>query len=208
MTKPAPSSIVRLARWTACTGAAAWLAIVGFAPVRAADAAYIWVQDMSFSPRVVTVTQGAVVEWDFAGSGTQTVTGATGLRLFSSGPKEAGSSYRFQFVAAGNYLYSDETTHNTGKVKVPIRVDPRTRPLGGTFTVTWASAPPPPDYDYEVEVRWPGGSFSDWQLHTEQTSDTYQAELGTGKYQFRARMWRISSGKPSGWSPVATVIVT
>jgi hypothetical protein len=181
----------------------------GFAPVRATSSASVWVDDLGFSPRIVTVRQGTEVQWIFAGAGAQTVSGATGLRLFSSGLRDPGSLYAFRFIAAGNYLYSDEATLSTGKVKVPIRVRPRTRPIGATFTVTWASEPPPPDYDYEVEVKWPGASgFSDWQLHTEQTSDTYQPELGRGDYRFRARMWRISSGKTSGWSPVRTITVT
>jgi plastocyanin len=207
MPKRGRSTISRVARGATCVVVAA-LAVGAFTPVQARSA-LVWVDDMGFSPRTVTVTQGSVVEWVFAGASTQTVSGATGLRLFASGPQDHGGSFAFRFVAAGNYLYNDETTLSTGKVRVPIRVHPRTRPIGATFTVTWASAPPPPDYDYEVEVRWPGSAaFSDWQLHTDQTSDTYEPQLGRGDYQFRARIRRISSEKTSGWSPVRTVTVT
>ena len=187
------------------------LGSAGLEPARAGDAVteIVSVRDTGFSPRVVGISQGSTVQWAFVGPGTHTATGSTGLRLFSSGPREPGSTYSFQFVAAGKYLYNDAFTANTGKVRVPIRIRPRTRPVGATFVVTWASAAPPSDYDYDVQIKWPGSSsFVNWMIHTVETSGSFQPDMGPGDYLFRARMRRISSNKTSGWSPVRAITVT
>jgi plastocyanin len=185
--------------------------ISGLGAAKGADpeTVIVSVRDTGFFPSVVNIRQGSTVRWDFVGPGTHTATGSTGLRLFSSGPREPGSSYAFQFVAAGKYLYADAYTANTGKVKVPIQLRPRTRPIGATFTVTWAHAKPPPDYDYDVQIKWPGStSFVQWMTHTVETSGSFQPDMGPGDYLFRARVRRISSDKTSGWSPVRAITVT
>ena len=59
------------------------------------------VADFAFTPSNAKQFLGGVVRWNFAGPSVHTVTDATGMGLFDSGPVSPGGTLVFPFPAAG-----------------------------------------------------------------------------------------------------------
>ena len=167
----------------------------------------ITVKDTSFSPSSPTPAQGANVLWSFTGTSSHAVQESGGLGLFNSGSKAPGSTYSYDFSAAGTYKYAC-TIHPTqkGSIKIPLKVA-ATAAVGVPFTVTWASAPLD-GYYYDVQVRRPGStSWTSWKTDTNELHGDY-TPVNVGTYSFRARLQRMSNGKTSGYSPISSVAVS
>ncbi len=168
------------------------------------------VTDFAFTPPTVTTALGSIVRWDFGGFNLHTSTDETSLRLWDSGTKGAGGTFSFTFVAAGTYAYvcTFHATLMTGTVAIPITASPASAPLGSTVTVTWASVAIPIGFVVDVEVDPPGpGGFRPIQTGTTAPSGSGVPPI-KGKYVFRARLRRTSTGGTSQFSPTATITIT
>jgi plastocyanin len=152
---------------------------------------------------------GTTVQWTFTGPATQTVTDATGMGLYDSGPRAFVSAFTHTFTAAGDYPYRSSTTGITAVYKI-LPFAPRTGTTGAAFTVTWASAAPAAGFGFDVWVRPPGASaYEPWQAATTQRSAAF-TPAAAGTYAFQARL--VDTGATpqtsSGWSPTVAVTVS
>src|SRR4051795_7489202 len=112
------------------------LLIAPVAPLAARPAAAIQtvsVADFAFTPALRTAIQGDTVQWNFGGPTTHTASDTTGLNLFDSGFKAAGTNYSKVFPAAATYAYHCNIhTSMLGTVSIPPIVSPAT----GTVATT------------------------------------------------------------------------
>jgi plastocyanin len=163
-----------------------------------------------FSPATSTVVEGATVHWAFPGTnaGNHTIAENSGMALFSSGSRAPGTSYTFTFVGAGAYAVRDTVTSKNSTINVPVVASPGSGNLGTQFTVTWASATAPAGFVFDTQIKRPGGSWLDWKIGKTGVSATFQADAGAGTYQFRSRLRKTTNGAFSGWSPLASIVVS
>src|SRR5262245_25420428 len=163
-----------------------------------------------FSPATSTVVEGATVHWAFPATniGSHTIAEDSGMALFSSGSKAAGTSYTFTFVGAGAYAVRDTVTSKTSTINVPVVAKPTVGNVQTTFTVTWASATAPAGYLFDTQIKRPAGNWVDWKPGKTGMSSTFKADVGVGTYQFRSRLRKTANGAFSGWSPLASIVVS
>ena len=163
-----------------------------------------------FSPATSTVVEGATVHWAFPGTnpGNHTIVENSAMALFSSGSKAPSTSYTFTFVGAGTYTVRDTVTSKTSTINVPVSATPPSGNQSTTFTVTWASAPAPAGFVFDTQIKRPGGAWVDWKPGKTGMSSTFKADMGVGTYQFRSRLRKTANGAFSGWSPLASIVVT
>jgi plastocyanin len=163
-----------------------------------------------FSPATSTVVEGATVHWAFPATnvGNHTIVENSGMSLFSSGSRAPGTSYTFTFVGAGAYTVRDTATSKTSTLNVPVVASPGTGNQGTTFTVTWASAGPPAGFLFDTQLKIPGGTWADWKVGKTGMSATFKPGNGVGTYQFRSRLRKSANGAFSGWSPLASIVVS
>jgi hypothetical protein len=170
----------------------------------------IVVRDFAFDPASPSITRGARVTWRFDGPSSHTATDATGMTLYNSGSRAAGTTFAFTFTSAGRYPYRC-TIHSgmTGTISVPITASPSSGTTATTFTLTWSSAPPPAAFVYDVQVRRPGSNaFVAWKTGVTAASSTFAPDAGPGTYRFRSRVRRVSNGKASTWAVAAVITVS
>jgi phospholipase C len=166
------------------------------------------VTDSGFSPGSVEARLGATVTWSFPPSNQapHTATDATGLGLFDSGLQPPGSEFEHTFTSAGSFRVVDTPTGQTGRVRVPVRVNPDRGGLDTAYTITWSSVPVPPGYAFDVQIRRPSrDSFEDFRLQTTDPAVEFDPPGNGGKFAFRARLTRGDAA--SGWSPARTIHV-
>jgi plastocyanin len=170
----------------------------------------VQVLSSGFSPATSTVVEGATVHWAFpvANTGNHTIVENSAMSLFSSGSKAPGMSYTFTFVGAGTYTVRDTVTSKTSTINVPVVVAPQSGNQGTTFTVTWASASAPAGFVFDTQIKRPGGAWADWKIGKTGVSATFKADAGNGTYQFRSRLRKTANGAFSGWSPLASIVVS
>lgn len=175
------------------------------------NALVVSVTEAAFTPQSAKSAQGRAVRWNFQGPGTHSATDRSGMGLFASGAKGAGTSYSFTFVGAGTYQYrcTQHPTVHSGNVKVPVLISPATGRRTTNFTVTWASATAPTGYVYDVQVKRPGATaFVNWKTGQTARSSAFVPDAGTGTYQFRARLRKPAVAKASGYSAAKSISVT
>lgn len=169
---------------------------------------FVAVIDFAYDPNAAKTRLGQKVNWEFTGNAPHTVTDDTGIGLYDSGTQTHGAAYNFTYPSAGTFLYICTIHHFTGTISLPPTASPAKAPLGSSHTVTWAKAAPPAGDVFDVQVKVPGGSFADWMTGVTSTSGVYVTSSGTGKYAFRARIRKPSTGKSSGYSPAVTIQAT
>jgi plastocyanin len=170
----------------------------------------IAVRDFSFTPQAATVAQGTTVQWRFSGPSVHTATDNSGMSLFDSGDKPAGSQYSFTFIAAGTYPYVcvPHSSVMRGRISVRLKASPASGTRTTRFTITWASAAPPRSYAFDVQLRRPGSTrFVNWKTAQTARSATFVPDAGVGTYSFRARLRKPDFGRASGYSPTAAISV-
>jgi N-acetylglucosamine-6-sulfatase len=168
------------------------------------------VQDFSFTPSSPQIGPGTVL-WSFEGPSTHTVTDASGLALFDSGPESVGASYPFTFTSAGTYNYhcSIHPRRMRGTIAVTPSVEPTSGDQTTTFVVTWASSPPPPGQLADVQVMRPGSSrWEAWRGAQSGTSAAFLPDQGSGTYSFRARLRAADGTATTRYSPAVSITVT
>lgn len=153
---------------------------------------------------------GSTFNWQFTTADGGGIVDLSGMNLFGAGSLPQGSTYGFEFDAAGIYKYRDPAVPTvTGRIEIPIQVTPDLGPLYTKYnhlvnvaTVTWAAGAPLPGYVYDVQIKRPASSaFTDWLPATVQARATFQPDAGPGFYTFRARLRKLSDNTASGWSP-------
>lgn len=63
----------------------------------------VWMQDMAFTPSVITVAPGTTITWTNKDGVAHNVTSDTGL--FSSGSMANGDTFSYKFTTAGTFSY-------------------------------------------------------------------------------------------------------
>jgi hypothetical protein len=117
-------------------------------------------------------------------------------RTSSSEVRRGVPTYRFAFAAAGTYKVSDASGANTGSIKVPVIMKPKSGGTGTSFTVTRAHSVPV-GFDFDVQIKRPASTkFVDWKPDTVATSAPFVPDSGLGSYQFRARTRRERPARP------------
>jgi plastocyanin len=179
----------------------------------------VTVADSGYAPASVTVGQGGVVRWSFAGSKSHSVTdtqrlGPARSPSFDSGLKSTGK-FGFAFAAAGSYAYGSTAQKDgkfAGTVQVPMTVQPAIGGVATVFTVTWSSRSIS-GYVFDVEARFKKAgtnkwtAWSTWQNGVTSPSAMSTPTLGAGTYAFHARLRQVATGSTSGWSTDLTVLV-
>lgn len=168
------------------------------------------VSDAGFSPFHASGWLGATAAWHFDGANVaqHSVTDASGLGLFDSGLRPAGSSFVWTLAWAASFVTTDTTTGRTGVMRAPMLAQPRSGTISTTFVITWASAAPPAGGVLQVQLMRPGApDFVDWQSGVAMSAD-FTPDAGTGDYTFRARLMNPSTSAATDWSPLLTVHVS
>ncbi len=164
------------------------------------------VTDAGPPKQAIQASPGDPVAWHFASANTKshTVTDASGLGLFDSGPALAGGSFVYSYAAAGTYKILDAATGR----KETVAVSPLAAFQGGKITVTWSAlTSPPKGFVYDVRVLTPGATqYVTWLKGTKLGTSTY-TPTGNGTYSFKARLRSKALGRASGWSPGIAVMV-
>jgi plastocyanin len=167
------------------------------------------IRDQGFARSHARVAQGMGMAWVIPSSdlGPHSVTDASGMGLFDSGPRASGSSFTYTFPGAGTYRVRDRATADELMVTVPTLASPRRGHLSTPFTVTWATDTAPSDYAFDVQIRRPGTGWQEWLTREVDPSATFTPDAGTGAYSFRARLRYLINGATSGYSAVASITV-
>jgi hypothetical protein len=168
------------------------------------------VTDAGFTLSSMSVRQGNPGAWTFpeSNSNDHTVEDISALHLFSSGPRPPGTSFTAVIQAASTLTVKDSATNSTSKVTVAIRLS-KAKVIGNApVTVTWAHSATA-GYVEDVQVHRPqGGGYVDWITSSPNVEAQFAPDAGPGKYTFRARLRDSTTGKTTGWSPIATLTVT
>jgi plastocyanin len=166
------------------------------------------VVDNAFQPRDVVARQGDTVQWDWNSFSSHSVTDRTGMSLYDSGVRGAGSTFSFTFDSAGLYDYWC-TIHfgMTGTVSVPINAKPKRGRQDTTFTITFSAANAPAGFVFDAQIKRPGAPFVDWQTGVTNRTATFVPDAGRGKYQFRSRLRKTSNGEASAYSTAKRITV-
>jgi hypothetical protein len=169
------------------------------------------VLDTGVEPVDTTVPFGNMVAWSLPSSDlrSHSIADPTGTELFDSGVRPPGSSFSFVFFAAGTYRVLDRVTGARSRVLVPIQATPPSGGLTTTFTITWAARTAIDPFRYDVQIMRPGSSvWQDWLIGQADGSLAYTPDAGVGTYGFRSRVMSTATGRSSGWSPIASIVVS
>jgi plastocyanin len=192
-----PSSLRRTALLAPVLGVAL---ISPPAPAGAATTTVV-VDNMAFSPSVVTVTLGNSVTWSFRELHTST----SNQGFWNSGQKSSGTFVK-TFLDSGNYAYHCTLhAHMTGTVKVPIK---SFGSASNGYALRWSSRTSTPSgWHYDVQVKPPGASQWVWyrQSTTTRTATFNPSRVGT--YAMRVRT-HSSGGGTSAFSTVLFLKIT
>jgi len=162
--------------------------------------------DSGFVPGIQRVRLGDTAQWTFNGPSAHSVTDASGMGLFASGPKEPVSFFTHTFGAAGAYAYKD-ISPAFARAGIDVRLNaPSTGTVGVAFVLTWAVPAVPAGFVEDVEVWTPGGpGYVAWTSSTA-SSGPYTPTV-SGLHRFRARLRQVATGKASFFSRPTTVTV-
>jgi plastocyanin len=160
-----------------------------------------------YVPNHVSILPGDTVTW-LHQKGRHSATSNTPLRLWDSGIIFSGR-YSFQFESSGGFLYHCTLHFNmTGLVSVIPTASPPGGPVGTVFTITVASADASPRSVYDVQMKEPEGGFEDWFTGVTTASVEFDSTgQSPGRYQFRARLRKVSNNVSSLWSRPVSIQV-
>jgi plastocyanin len=168
----------------------------------------VTVSNFTFTPSTTKSSMGGTVQWTFPDAVAHTASDNTGLGLFNSGPKSGGQTFSFAFNAAGTYaVFCQIHTFMTSTVTVKPSAKPSKGGVTTVFKITWAKSALPAGLGEDVQIARLGGSFTPFLTNTTTTSANFTPDMGTGMYQFRARL-RNAAGTGTGFSPTVTIHVS
>jgi len=185
---------------------AAVLAAVLSVAIPAQAASVVQVQDFSFSPTPVTVSQGASVSWHNDGPSNHTSTSDVGL--WTTTTLTAGTTSTAKvFKAAGVYAYRCKIhPYMHGKVRVPIDVSPASGGTSTVFTITLATGSRV-HWSFDVQKKTGAGLWKIWKTGVMSLSVTFH-HASPGTWRFRSRLHRNGSTLRTGWSPSKVVTIS
>jgi hypothetical protein len=166
---------------------------------------YAPVTDTSITPSTIKPALGGTVQWNFLGPGTHSVSDASGLGLFDTGPITPVDYRTTTFTTSGITAVSDPSTGHTASVAVPIST-PSTGTVGTPIQVTWATAPLPAGLVEDVQVLRPGTSTWAPLMPGTTAQSTQFTATSAGKYQFRARLRNPVGGANTKYSSPSSVM--
>jgi hypothetical protein len=149
--------------------------------------------------------------WNFAvaNATTHSVSDASGMSLFDSGPRVPGGSFTYTFNAAGSYPIIDQATGHKSTLKVSMTVAPGSGTTTTAFTLSFAATSATAGYAYDLQVKRPGATaYTDLAAGTPAPSASFTPDSGVGTYSFRARIRNTSNGASTGWSSAKTITVS
>jgi plastocyanin len=157
-----------------------------------------------YDPSAAWLRMGGTVTWTWA-SDDHTVTDSSPLGLFDSGVQGTGDTFSYTPVAASTYTYESTTDPGmTGKIKVPMKVFPRTGDSSTVFTLTWAVGEVPNAY-FKVKGRFNGHQ---WFNYHDGLGFSFSRTFNPGTWEFRARVYDSDTGENTMYSPILTFIVS
>lgn len=158
-----------------------------------------------------TVSQGGTVQWMNTGSKPHKIVDASGMKLFASTLLATFGGFVQTFPAAGTYVYKDAAAGSKlmGSVSVAAEAAPPAGTVKSTFQVYWASRNAFKGFAYDVQILRPvSKSYVNWRMGQSVPQTWFVPDKGKGAYSFRARLVNKTTGKTSGWSPVASIKVS
>ena len=169
----------------------------------------VTVTNAGFSPTPMNVPVGTLIDWAVPENAGQNhrVADASKLGLFDSGTMAPGATFTCYFGDAGIFKTTDSTTGKKGTVHVGLGASPKNGGIADVYTIAYGTRAPPAGYVEDVQIQRPGsGSFVDWKTGLTGTTETFAADGGTGTYQFRASLRKISSGARTGWAKASITV--
>jgi hypothetical protein len=172
------------------------------------------VSDGGDYPRSVTGQQGLTTSWHVLRSATSphSITDASGLALFDSGPLPAGGSYSLSPAGSGRYSVSDSGSSFLATFVIPVAVSQASGTVTTSFAVTAATAGLPGNLVEDIRIERPNaGGNKVWQTLTSTTgfAATFIPDAGPGTYAFAARTRDPSPGGVAlPFSPFVPITVT
>jgi plastocyanin len=161
--------------------------------------------NFGFNARTVKIPLGDSVRWRNQTSTDHTST-ANQFNLWNRALPGPSTSTAVSFKRAGTFAYHCAIHPDMkGKVQVRLRVTPTSGTTSTAFVVRVATENAPTGFQHQVQRRRAGQAFAQWMTTTGQTL-AFNAP-STGRWDFRARLRRVSDGTVSGWSPVLAVTV-
>jgi plastocyanin len=169
-------------------------------------ASVVQVQDFSFSPTPVTVSEGTSVSWHNNGPSNHTSTSDVGLWTTTTLIAGATSTAKV-FKAAGVYAYHCKIhPYMHGKVRVPIKVSPASGGTSTVFTVTLATGSRV-HWSFDVQKKAGAGRWKIWKTGVTSLSVTFH-HASPGTWRFRSRLHRNGSTLRTGWSPSKVITIS
>jgi plastocyanin len=185
---------------------AAMLMLVSTASVSAASSHQVGIVNFAFSPTALKVRLGDTVNWHNGTTATTHTTTADLFNLWNQTVLHGATSVDIAFQEAGTFAYHCNIhTFMHGTVKVKMSATPSAGPASTTFLIRVATINAPAGFTMDIQKRKAGGAFATWQSTTGQTVPFVPP--GTGTFQFRSRLRRLSDGTATGWSPTLSVKV-
>ena len=164
-------------------------------PPASAATATVVVQNMAFSPSVVTLSIGGTVAFSFRDSVSHTTMSDQGF--WNSGSRASGQTYTLAFPSAGVFAYHCSIhPMMTGVVTARLLLTPT--PSG--YLVVWSTAPGGPHRVFDVQ--WRRANSTTWVTMARRTT-AKQAIFGMsmhGSFVVRARSDNPTTGLNSGWT--------
>jgi len=161
-----------------------------------------------FTPRTATIPRGEAAVWIVPADELEDhdIADATGMALYDSGPRGAGTSFSYRFTAAGGYRVRDTSNASAGTIRVPMQVTPASGGVQTRFTVVWSAESAAPGFAFDVQILRPGApEFVDWRSGATSAAARFVPDAGAGSYAFRARLRELADGQHSAWSPRVSI---
>jgi hypothetical protein len=167
----------------------------------------IGVETGSYSPKVANVAApGGTPTWEWwtsMGAVDESVT-STGIKLFDSGIRSSGS-WSFRFFAAGRYPYHSRNSQQNGAIEVPLCLRGPQR-VHRAFPVVFASKHHK-GWVSDIQVRRRGQRRWRWASYGDKGTYFMFTARVQGRFEFRARLRRVTTGHTSRFSTPQVVRV-
>jgi plastocyanin len=160
-----------------------------------------------FSPKKQTVALGNSVQWKNVSGKKHSATPVVNWSWGGVTVAASATSAAVSPTQAGTFKYfcSFHPGLMTGKIKVPMTVEPAAGTTATWFTFTLGTVTTPGVSVHQVEVRRNGGAWTLRATTAQTTTTFFFTEPGTWDVRTRLR-WQLG-GATSGWSPLSTVVV-
>ena len=175
------------------------------APAQAA--ADVRIQNFAFSPTVFTTAEGSSVTWRNADLADHTAT-SDRVGFFNTGTIPSGGGRRSVTIdAAGTFGYHCRFHSSmVASLRAPIVLSSTTTTVGTAISVVAATADASSAFTYDYARKLGTGSWVIFKTKVASREIRFTPKTA-GTFRFRSRVYN-SHGKPSGWSPSETLVVS